>query len=185
MPQDAQSPSRSYSGDERRRLISRVEQSLEHIRPALRADGGDAEIVDITEEGRLILRLVGTCGECPMSPQTLKQGIERVIHRDVPEIREISTHYVYFILLTSHRGPDYIVTGLSAGADDLIVKPFNPEELLLRVHTGERIVSLESRDMVVFAMAQLAESRDRETGKHLERVRKYAQLLARRLMSVP
>jgi putative two-component system response regulator len=126
----------------------------------------------------------------------VRKGVHRLIISDwdMPgldglalcrKVREISTHYVYFILLTSHRGSDYIVTGLSAGADDFIVKPFNPEELLLRVHTGERIVSLESRDMVVFAMAQLAESRDRETGKHLERVRKYAQLLARRLMSVP
>jgi putative two-component system response regulator len=70
---------------------------------------------------------------------------------------------------------------LSAGADDFIAKPFDPEELLLRVHAGERILSLESRDMVVFALAQLAESRDRETGKHLERVRKYAQLLTHRL----
>src|SRR5437763_273610 len=101
------------------------------------------------------------------------------------KVRETSAHYVYFILLTSHRSSEHIVAGLSAGADDFIAKPFNPEELLLRVHAGERILSLESRDMVVFAMAQLAESRDRETGKHLERVRRYAQLLTRRLMKMP
>src|SRR4051794_14688314 len=98
------------------------------------------------------------------------------------QVREISGHYVNFIQVTSHRSSEHIIAGLSAGADDFIAKPFNPEELLLRVHAGERILSLESRDMVVFAMAQLAESRDRETGKHLERVRRYALVLTRRLM---
>jgi putative two-component system response regulator len=126
----------------------------------------------------------------------VRKGIHRLIISDwdMPDpngvalcakVREISTHYVYFILLTSHRQSEHIVAGLSAGADDFITKPFDPEELLLRVRTGERIVSLESRDLVVFAMAQLAESRDQETGKHLERVRKYALMLTRRLMAYP
>jgi putative two-component system response regulator len=126
----------------------------------------------------------------------VRKGVHRLIISDwdmpgldgltlCQKVREISTSYVYFILLTSHGGSEHIVAGLSAGADDFIAKPFHLQELLLRIRTGERIVSLESRDMVVFAMAQLAESRDRETGKHLERVRRYAQLLTRRLMSVP
>jgi cyclic di-GMP phosphodiesterase len=128
--------------------------------------------------------------------QWVRKGLHRLIISDwdMPsldgpdlcrKVRDISTHYVYFILLTSHRDSKFIVAGLSAGADDFITKPFDPQELLLRVRTGERVVSLESRDMVVFAMAQLAESRDRETGKHLERVRKYAQLLTRRLLTFP
>jgi Fe-S cluster biogenesis protein NfuA len=74
---------------EREELKQRAERSLDRIRPALQADGGDAEILDVTQEGRLILKLVGTCGGCPMSPQTLKQGIEKVIHRDVTEINEV------------------------------------------------------------------------------------------------
>lgn len=126
----------------------------------------------------------------------VRKGVHRLIISDwdmpqvdgitlCKQVREISAHYVYFILLTSHRSSEHIVKGLSAGADDFIAKPFNPEELLLRVHAGERILSLESRDMVVFAMAQLAESRDRETGKHLERVRRYALILTRRLMKEP
>jgi putative two-component system response regulator len=126
----------------------------------------------------------------------IRKGIHRLVISDweMPSpdgealcrmVREISTNYVYFILLTSHRSSEHIITGLSAGADDFITKPFDPQELLLRVRTGERILSLESRDMVVFSMAQLAESRDRETGKHLERVRKYAQLLTRTLMTFP
>lgn len=78
-----------YTPAEREDLKQQAEKSLDRIRPALRADGGDAEIVEVTGDGRLVLRLVGTCGGCPMSPQTLKQGIERVIHRDVAEIREV------------------------------------------------------------------------------------------------
>jgi putative two-component system response regulator len=101
------------------------------------------------------------------------------------KVRAQSANYVYFILLTSFRNPGDIVAGLSAGADDFIAKPFDPEELLLRIRVGERILSLESRDLVVFAMAQLAESRDKATGQHLERVRCYAQALTRRLMALP
>ncbi|MGZ9046251.1 MAG: HD domain-containing phosphohydrolase, partial [Telluria sp.] len=76
-----------------------------------------------------------------------------------------------------------IVEGLSVGADDFIVKPFRSAELLLRVRTGERLLSLETRDIAIFAMAKLAESRDKETGHHLERVRCYSQMLARQLMA--
>jgi putative two-component system response regulator len=100
-------------------------------------------------------------------------------------VREVSPTYVYFILVTSHNSTADVVTGLSTGADDFITKPFNPAELLVRVRAGERVLSLESRDMAIFAMAKLTESRDQETGQHLERVRSYAQLLARRLMESP
>jgi putative two-component system response regulator len=101
------------------------------------------------------------------------------------KVRELAATYVYFILVTSHNTTSDIVTGLSSGADDFIAKPFNPAELLVRVRAGERVLSLESRDMAIFAMAKLTESRDQETGQHLERVRSYAQLLARHLMESP
>ena len=91
--------------------------------------------------------------------------------------------YVYVILLTARDRPDERVAGLSAGADDFIVKPFNPAELLARVHTAERVLSLETRDVAIFAMAKLAESRDPETGAHLERVRGYARVLAEQIAS--
>jgi putative two-component system response regulator len=86
--------------------------------------------------------------------------------------------YIYLILLTSHRGTADLVQGMSAGADDFITKPFHPAELTVRVRAGCRIVSLETRDVAIFALAKLAESRDPETGHHLERVRSYSLALA-------
>lgn len=93
--------------------------------------------------------------------------------------------YVYVILLTVHNGTERIVEGLSAGADEFMTKPFVAEELSVRLRTAERILSLESRDMTIFAMAKLAESRDTETGSHLERVRSYSSVLAQELASWP
>lgn len=89
--------------------------------------------------------------------------------------------YVYFILLTAHNSSSERVRGLSAGADDFIAKPFDPQELLARCAAAERILSLETRDVAIFAMAKLAESRDPETGAHLERVMSYARVLAQQL----
>lgn len=93
--------------------------------------------------------------------------------------------YVYFILLTARDNPGDIVTGLSAGADEFLRKPFEPAELEARIRTAERIVSLETRDVAIFAMAKLAESRDPETGQHLERVRSYARILAQAVQTHP
>ncbi|MEX0725696.1 MAG: HD domain-containing phosphohydrolase [Planctomycetaceae bacterium] len=87
-------------------------------------------------------------------------------------------HYVYILMVTSHAGSEDTLEGLSAGADDYLVKPFNPAELILRINTGRRIIRAESRDITIFALAKLAESRDPETGAHLERVRNYCRLLA-------
>jgi putative two-component system response regulator len=96
-----------------------------------------------------------------------------------------SGRYIYVILLTCHDSPQKAVEGISAGADDFVSKPFHPAELQARVRAGERVLSLETRDMVIFAMAKLAESRDHETGTHLERVRSYAHALARHLRNNP
>ncbi|MFQ5646120.1 MAG: response regulator [bacterium] len=89
--------------------------------------------------------------------------------------------YVYIIILTSHDKKQNIITGLSAGADDFLSKPFDPEELKLRLRIGERILSAESRDVTIFTMVKMAESRDPETGLHLERMRKYSGVLATHL----
>lgn len=86
--------------------------------------------------------------------------------------------YIYVILLTSRSGTRNVVAGLNAGADDFVTKPFQPEELRVRLRTAERIISLESRDLLIFSLAKLAESRDPETGAHLERMRNYSRLIA-------
>ncbi|MDP1560920.1 MAG: response regulator [Pirellulaceae bacterium] len=93
--------------------------------------------------------------------------------------------YIYILMLTSHNRPQDTLEGLEAGADDYVTKPFNPAELVLRVNTGRRIIRSESSDMTIFALAKLAESRDSDTGTHLERVRSYCRLLAQELQFHP
>lgn len=128
--------------------------------------------------------------------EILQQGNHRMVISDweMPEmdglalcreVRSMTANYIYFILLTSRSSTDQIVEGMSAGADDFVTKPFDPAELGVRIRAGERVLALETRDVAIFAMAKLAEARDQETGQHLERVRSYAELLARRLRSNP
>lgn len=66
-----------------------VERVLEEIRTFLKADGGDVELVDVTPEGVVKVRLVGACGGCPMSTMTLKNGIERIIKKEIPQVAEV------------------------------------------------------------------------------------------------
>lgn len=70
-------------------MREKVEQALDLIRPALQADGGDVELVDVTEEGVAKVRLVGACGGCPMSQMTLQMGIERTLKREIPELKAV------------------------------------------------------------------------------------------------
>lgn len=69
-------------------MREKVEAALNDIRPYLRGDGGDVELVDVTD-GVVKLRLTGACGGCPMSAMTLKMGIERVLKEQVPEVKEV------------------------------------------------------------------------------------------------
>lgn len=92
--------------------------------------------------------------------------------------------YIYIILLTSHNTTERTIEGLKAGADEFIVKPFRAGELLARIGTAERVLALETRDVAIFAMAKLAESRDPETGAHLERVQLYSKSLAQQMALV-
>jgi putative two-component system response regulator len=93
--------------------------------------------------------------------------------------------YVYFIIVTSRTGKQDIDAGLEAGADDFITKPFEPAELLFRVRTAERILSLETTSVTLFSLAKLAESKDTDTGGHLERMREYSRILAGQLIINP
>jgi len=66
-----------------------VETVLDKIRPAIQADGGDVELINIREDGVVEVRLQGACKGCPMSTLTLKAGIERVIKEELPEVKEV------------------------------------------------------------------------------------------------
>lgn len=70
-------------------MRERVEQALAKIRPALQADGGGVELVEITADGVVRVRLQGACKGCPMSQMTLKNGIERIILKEIPEVQRV------------------------------------------------------------------------------------------------
>lgn len=94
------------------------------------------------------------------------------------------SQYTYIIMVTSKSNVHDIVTGMDAGADDFVSKPFVKEELLVRIRAGERVIGFQTRDIVIFSMAKLAESRDPETGNHLERIRYYSKALAETLSRI-
>lgn len=70
-------------------MKEQVKEVLELIRPALQADGGDVELVDVTDDGIVSVRLTGACGSCPMSTMTLKMGIERTLVEKIPTVKEV------------------------------------------------------------------------------------------------
>ena len=70
-------------------MKERVLKALETIRPYLKADGGDVELIDISEDGIVRVKLVGACSSCPMSQMTLRAGVERALIREVPGIRRV------------------------------------------------------------------------------------------------
>ena len=69
-------------------MREKVEAALSRIRPALQADGGDVELLDV-KEGVVSVRLTGACGGCPMSTITLRNGIERILKQEVPEVKGV------------------------------------------------------------------------------------------------
>ncbi len=69
-------------------MKEKVEKALEMIRPALQADGGNIELVDVVD-GVVKVRLTGACGSCPMSQMTLKMGVERALKQQVPEVKSV------------------------------------------------------------------------------------------------
>jgi Fe-S cluster biogenesis protein NfuA len=70
-------------------LRGQIEAALDTIRPALQADGGDVEFVDIDSDGVVSVQLVGACGGCPMSQMTLTMGVERALREQVPGVKRV------------------------------------------------------------------------------------------------
>ena len=69
-------------------MKDKVEEVLDKIRPGLIADGGNVELVEIND-GIVKLKLTGACAGCPMSTMTLKNGIERILKQEIPEVKEV------------------------------------------------------------------------------------------------
>jgi Fe-S cluster biogenesis protein NfuA len=72
-------------------MKEKVKEIIEKIRPNLQADGGDVELVDVTEDGVVKVRLLGACKGCPMSQMTLKMGIESYLKKLVPEVQRVES----------------------------------------------------------------------------------------------
>jgi Fe-S cluster biogenesis protein NfuA len=72
-------------------MKEKVLAALDQVRPNLQRDGGDVELVDVTEEGIDKVRLTGRCHGCPMSQMTLKMGIERILKMDVPDVKAVES----------------------------------------------------------------------------------------------
>ena len=70
-------------------MKEKVQKAIDLIRPSLQADGGDVELVDISVDGIVKVKLTGACHGCPMSQMTLKMGIEKIIKTQVPDIKEV------------------------------------------------------------------------------------------------
>lgn len=70
-------------------MKDKVEQVLKEIRPMLQRDGGDIELVEVRDNGQVLVRLRGACSGCPGAAMTLKMGVERILKERVPEVKEV------------------------------------------------------------------------------------------------
>lgn len=70
-------------------MKEKVQAAINQVRPGLQADGGDVELVDVTDDGVVKVRLVGACRGCAMSQMTLKMGIESFLKERIPEVKEV------------------------------------------------------------------------------------------------
>ena len=70
-------------------LKERVNKVLQSVRPYLQADGGDVDLVQVTDDGIVEVHLIGACGSCPMAMMTLRAGIERALMREIPEVKRV------------------------------------------------------------------------------------------------
>lgn len=70
-------------------MKEKVEEVLGKVRPFLQRDGGDVELVDVSDSGVVKVRLKGACSGCPGAKITLKQGVERILKQEIPEVKEV------------------------------------------------------------------------------------------------
>ena len=70
-------------------MKEKVQKIIDEIRPALQADGGNIELIEVGEDGVVKVRLLGACGSCPMSQLTLKRGVEARLKAKIPEVKEV------------------------------------------------------------------------------------------------
>tara|TARA_B100002003_G_C13854876_1_gene418839 strand:+ start:120 stop:341 length:222 start_codon:yes stop_codon:yes gene_type:complete len=70
-------------------MQDKVKEALDKVRPALQADGGDVELIGVDDKGVVRVRLTGACGGCPMATMTLKNGIEKTLRKEVPEVTAV------------------------------------------------------------------------------------------------
>jgi putative two-component system response regulator len=91
--------------------------------------------------------------------------------------------YVFIIMLTSADEEEKVVEALDAGADEFIRKPIRAAELWARMGSAQRLLNLVSREAIVYALAELADSRDPETREHLDRIRTYCKILAQEVVA--
>jgi len=77
------------SSERATKMREKIEKALARVRTSLQADGGDVELVEVSEEGVVKVKLSGTCQHCPLATMTLKAGIERTLKKEVPEIKRV------------------------------------------------------------------------------------------------
>jgi Fe-S cluster biogenesis protein NfuA len=82
---------RAHSIIQEETMRLQIEAALEKIRPSLQRDGGDIELVGVSEDGVVTVRLTGACGGCPMSQMTLRHGVERLLREHVPGISRVES----------------------------------------------------------------------------------------------
>jgi Fe-S cluster biogenesis protein NfuA len=70
-------------------MKEKVQKAIDDIRPSLQADGGDVQLVEVSDDGVVKVRLVGACAGCPMSQMTLKSGIEKYLKKMVPDVKTV------------------------------------------------------------------------------------------------
>jgi putative two-component system response regulator len=156
-------------------VVDSNEASFDALRSLLCEAGYD---VERTGDGRDAIEMVGS-GRFHLvltewDPSGLDApGLCRAIRSTVRR------GYIFTIVLSDRTDRESVAEALAAGADDCVCKPYHAPELLLRLRKAERIIGMGSQHAAVLAMAKLAESRDTDTGQHLERMRAYSWILAR------